>query len=200
MWFMRGIALLSALLVTGCATNPMTISKDQAIQPPGEDKSQFVFLRSSFVGSAINASLYDVTGGEPKFLGIIANNTKITYEAEPGDRTFMVVSEAADFMEAETVAGRRYYAIVTPRMGVWKARFSLWPIKTDPDAEYHTKLDEFDQWRANTERVEITPEARAWYRENRKSVKEKQDAYWPKWQQRPANDIAQRTLHAQDGI
>lgn len=40
----------------------------------------------------------------------------------------MVVSEAADFMDAELETGKTYYALVTPRLGVWKARFSLRPM------------------------------------------------------------------------
>ncbi len=40
----------------------------------------------------------------------------------------MVVSEAADFAKADVEAGKTYYVLVTPRMGWWKARFSLRPL------------------------------------------------------------------------
>jgi uncharacterized protein YcfL len=200
MRYLHWLIILSLLLVGGCASNYTKVAKDQTLAPPSEEKSQFVFLRSSFVASAINATLYDVTDGEVRFLGFLNNQNKIAYEAEAGKRTFMVVSEAADFMEAETVPGKRYYAIATPRMGVWKARFSLWPIKTDPNAEYATGTDEFRQWKENTELVRITPEARKWFENHEESVKNKYKSYWQKWQQRPAQARERRTLHEDDGV
>ncbi len=193
--------LLSIIaLCTGCASNPMMVSAIHQIEPPETDQAQVIFMRDTFVGSAINASLYDVSGDQPEFIGIIANGTKVSYTTSPGPHTFMVVSEAADFMEAELAPGKTYYSLVTPRMGAWKARFSLWPIKSEVNAEYQLDSDEFAKWQRNTKVADITDKALGWYRSNKPSVMAKQAKYWPVWQTKSEADIAKRTLTPEDGI
>lgn len=194
------LSILSTLIFAGCASNPMQVSSSQSVQKAMPDESQIVFMRSTFVGSAINASLYDVTDEETKFLGIISNGTKVAYTTTPGNHTFMVVSEAADFMEADFLPGRTYYSIVTPRMGAWKARFSLWPIRNDGSSEYNTESAEFTKWLNSTKLVHNSEESEAWYTNNKDSVKSKQLDYWPVWQQKTPEDLAKRTLNPQDGM
>jgi hypothetical protein len=196
----RVCLLLGIIFVTGCASNPMMVSPQQELQKPLTDESQVIFMRSSFVGSAISASLYEVTDGNIEFIGVIVNGTKVSYRTVPGKHVFMVVSEAADFMEADLAPGKNYFSITTPRMGAWKARFSLWPIKNDPDAEYHTGMSEFDDWVSDTKLVNNTDESRSWYEKNKESVKKKYDDYWPVWQEKTAEDLAERTLVPEDGM
>ena len=200
MKYIRILSILSTLIFAGCASNPMQVSSSQSVQKAMPDESQIVFMRSTFVGSAINASLYDVTDEETKFLGIISNGTKVAYTTTPGKHTFMVVSEAADFMEADFLPGRTYYSIVTPRMGAWKARFSLWPIRNDGSSEYNTESAEFTKWLNSTKLVHNSEESEAWYTNNKDSVKSKQLDYWPVWQQKTPEDLAKRTLNPQDGM
>lgn len=197
--FIRSVLLLVAVLATGCASNPMTVSDTQQLAPPKEGQAQVIFMRSSFVGSAINASLYDVTGDEVRFIGIMANGTKVAYDTQPGERVFMVVSEAADFMEADLAPGKNYFSIVTPRMGAWKARFSMWPIKADSAAKYNTTMSEFDKWKESTTLVNNSDKARLWFLNNADSVDKKYEDYWPVWQEKSEEDIAQRTLTPGDG-
>lgn len=192
--------LLSVALIAGCASNPMQVSDSQTVAEPSPDEAQVVFLRSSFVGSAISASLYDVTDGDTKFIGIINNGTKVIHETEPGDHVFMVVSEAADFMEAELGPGKTYYSIVTPRMGAWKARFSLWPIRNDGTGEYNTASGDFNRWMNGTTLVVNSPESLQWFENNKTSVMTKQREYWEVWQQKSGEDIAKRTLRPEDGL
>ena len=108
------IIILSAvvLLSSACASSKMMVSERQEFTPPAADETQIIFLRSTFVGSAIQSSIYDVTVGEPEFIGILSNDTKLAHTVEPGKHVFMVVSEAADFMEAELAPGLTYYSIV----------------------------------------------------------------------------------------
>ena len=129
MKILKFAVVLYGLFLVGCASNPMSVSSGVAANRPASNQAQVLFMRDSFVGSAIRASIYDVSGKEPVFIGILNNGTKVAYNTLPGKHTFMVVSEAADFMEADLSARRTYYSIVTPRMGAWKARFSMWPIK-----------------------------------------------------------------------
>ena len=115
----KTITLFAILIsLAGCATSPkMAVAPNQTVTKPSAQESQIIFMRSSFVGSAIDASLFDVTNGNMEFIGIISNATKIAHVTKPGKHTFMVVSEAADFMEADVLPGKNYYSIVTPRMG-----------------------------------------------------------------------------------
>ena len=197
--FLRILLIASTLALAGCASTPMKEASTQTIPQARADESQVVFMRSSFLGSAISASLYDVSKGEPKFIGIIDNGTKIAYPSEPGKRVFMVVSEAADFMEANLQPGKTYYSLVTPRMGMWKARFSLWPIRNDGTTEYNTGTEAFKGWLTGTKLVENSPETLAWNTANIDSVKSKYAEYWAVWKDKSAEDLAARTLNAGDG-
>ena len=197
---LRIFTLIAIILVSGCASNPMVISPKQELRKPMNNEAQVIFMRSSFVGGAINASLYEVTNGEIKFIGVIADGTKISYKTTQGQHVFMVVSEAADFMEADLESGKNYFSLAIARMGAWKARFSLWPIKNDPGSKFNTKMPAFDDWVANTKLVENTDKSRAWYESNKKSVRQKYEKYWPAWQNKSALDISKRTLSPQDGM
>lgn len=139
------LSLAVLLLASGCASTKMTVKSDQQLVAPTADKSQVIFMRSSFVGSAIQASIFDVTKGEPEFIGILSNSTKLEYKVEPGYHVFMVVSEAADFMEANLTGGKTYYAMVTPRMGAWKARFSMYPVRNGAPGKFQYSSSEFQK-------------------------------------------------------
>ncbi len=104
----------------------------------------------------------------------------------------MVIGENADFMDAELLAGKTYYVLVTPRPGLWKARFSLRPIH-----EEELGTDDFDEWYDASRWVEKTAESDQWAFENMDSIREKQAAYLAKWADKP---LAERPkLYPQDG-
>ncbi len=119
------------LTVTGCAgpiTHMRELLPEQATIEPDPGKALVLFLRPSTFGFAIASSVYELKPDRDEFVGIVPAKRKLTYMTNPGPTRFMVISEAADFMDAELEAGKVYYALVTPRMGVWKARFSLRPV------------------------------------------------------------------------
>jgi len=127
--------------------------------------------------------VYDVTNesADPALVGIVSAGKKIGLTAPPGQRRFMVVSEAADFMDAELVAGKTYYALVTPRMGMWRVRFSLRPMNaSDP---------ELLNYLTTTNWVENTATSAAWSRENMFSVKAKKAEYLVEWLAKPDKPI-----------
>jgi len=163
------------------------------------DEATIVFMRSSFVGSMIKASVYDVTGGETRFLGILKNKERLEHKTSPGKHTYMVVSEAADFMEAEVDAGKTYYSIIVVRSGAWKARFSMYPIRNDGTSEYNTDTDDFAKWMNKTKVVTVTDKDREWYKKHKESVEEKKTKYWEKWLEKSPEDLAERTLNPDDG-
>lgn len=190
----------SSVWLAACAGNPMVVSSEQTVTAPGPNKAQVIFMRSSFVGSAINASLFEVVGDKNEFIGIMANGTKIVKEVEPGEHTFMVVSEAADFMRADLEGGKTYYAMITPRMGAWKARFSFQPIKKNAEGNFSTSSDKFGDWVTNTKLVENSEKSLLWARNNTSSIDSKRDAYYEKWQSKDAEEITRQTLEATDGL
>jgi hypothetical protein len=143
---------------------------------PEPGRALVIFMRPSGFGFAIQSSVFDITDGEPEFLGIVSAKTKIAHNADPGEHRYMVIGESADFLEADLLADRTYYSLVTPRMGVWKARFSLKPVH---------KLDltsaEFAEWYDGTRWVQNTPTSQSWAQQHMDSIKSKQDEYLPKW-------------------
>lgn len=189
---------LAAVVFTGCASVQMK-KEGVVAKSAGPDKAKIVFLRHSFVGSAISASVFDVTAEQEKFIGIHENATRIEYLVPPGDHLFMVVGESADFMAASVEAGKTYHAITTPRMGVWKARFSLMPVRTSGSGEFTTTSSDFKTWIADP-LVEVGPEAEKWYQENRQSIVDKRKEYIVKWNEKSAEDKAERSLTKADGM
>ena len=158
-------------------------------------ESKITFIRATSYGGNVAASVFDVTeSGEPKFIGIVRPWNKLVYPVRPGLYTFMVVSEAADFMQATVVGGKSYYALVTPRMGAWKARFSFKPVRAD-----EIDGNQFASWDRKTRLVTNTPTTQAWARDNAASVADKRDRYWPEWSSKSQSEKDAQTLRAEDG-
>lgn len=111
-----------------------------------------------------------------------------------------VIAENADFMDAEVEAGKTYYVLVAPRMGMFKARFSLLPIHNDAAAKYSIRSERFTEWQRDTYWVENGATARAWYESSKVSIDRKRLAYQRKWNGRTAEDKAELYLHARDGV
>lgn len=171
-YLLLGLAALTLLLSACAGTTHLKPSPQGPVTKAEPGKALVVFLRPSALGSAIQATLYD----NDAYIGTIASGTQIAYQATPGEHMFMVVSEAADFMKADLEAGKIYYAVVTARMGAWKARFSLLPQNGQIEEK------QMADWLMACSPMEVTPEGHAWFAENRDSVMEKKAKYLPKWE------------------
>ena len=184
------LTIVSALFLAGCVTPEPNMKLSQAISPAEAtpDKALIYFLRPRDLGFITHAAVYD---GDD-FVGFVPYNTRLAYQADPGEHLFYVVSEAADFMTADLVAGRTYYAQVVPRMGAWRARFSLWAISADD-----LKTPEVRAWIDNATPVQNKPEAYTWAQENADSVQQKREAYYAKWITKADEDRPH--LKAEDG-
>lgn len=136
--------------------------------PPG--KALVVFMRPSAYGALIKATVYDITGDQESFIGVVKHDYKIAYVADPGERLFMVLGENVDFMDAKLDAGKTYYVLVSPRIGAWKARFSLRPVRNDATSEYNTQSAEFAKWQQETKWVRRTSVADAWYADKKPEI------------------------------
>jgi len=172
-------AALVMLLLGACAGTSdymRNVAPDEAHYAPKPDKALVVFMRPSSLGFAVQSSVFDVTDNNPEFIAIVSAKKKVAHYAAPGKRRFMVIGESADFMGATLEPGKVYYALVTPRMGLWKARFSLRPVHA---AEIPTA--DFEDWFGDTEWVENQPSADVWAKQNMDSIKEKMHDDLDEW-------------------
>lgn len=169
------IGLVSILMI-GCAAPNMKFSvpSSATIDQP-TDKAVVYFIRPNSLGYKINAAVYD----DETFIGFVPYNQKLPYFAEPGEHLFMVVSEAADFLKAELVAGKIYYVQVVPRMGAWRARFSLAPV-TKEDLQ----TTQVQKWISTCRLIENKEGAGQWAIDNEASVVSKRKSYLEKWNEK----------------
>ncbi len=189
------IALSFMMFLGGCAgsvKNMQAVSASSMSASPAKGKARIVFLRPSSLGFAVQSSVFELRGNSPHMVGIVAAKKKVAYDVNPGKHTFMVVSESGDFMTANMVANKTYYALVTPRMGVWKARFSLKAVHAN-----EAKSEKFNKWLNECQWVRKTTDSTNWANKNAASIQSKYTGNYSKWLSKPASKKPH--LVAQDG-
>jgi len=194
----QGSSLYIALFVlsvflSGCAgtvKNMRVVPDDRIVSAPSDGKSVVIFMRPSGVGFAIQSSVFEIKGDTPVLAGILAAKKKVAYKLEPGKHLFMVVGESADFMSAELEANKIYYALVTPRMGWWKARFSLEPINIT-----ELKPSQLNEWLEGCEWVEISAASNNWASANMNSIQSKRNEYYSEWIRKGLSDRPKLEQH-----
>ena len=189
------VAIAVVALLTNCAgpvKNMREVEAGDAAITPQKDKAMVVFMRPSGMGYLIQSSVFELKGDEPQLAGIIAAKTKVAYHVEPGKHTFMTVGENAEFLSADLLPNKTYYVYVSPRMGMWKARFAL-EAKHKADLESaELKSDLVDcRW------VAETPQSRQWMQDNMPSIQAKRADYYPEWVKKP--DAEKERLLPEDG-
>jgi hypothetical protein len=195
--FSVGILAVLTLLVAGCAhsgrvSNSMALAGTGGEAGPQQGKARIVLMRPKDGAPDIQSSVFEIRDNQPVLLGILAAGTKVAYNADPGEHLFMVIGESADFMSANVLAGKTYYAQVLPRMGMWKPRYSLRPVSRE-------KLDtkEFGQSLHDCRWVEKTEGGDEWAAHNRPSIVNKQTAYYREWTAKPEGE--RPNLRPEDG-
>jgi hypothetical protein len=185
------IALAVGLGACGGAAQMIPAGEAPALRP-GE--ALIVFMRPSNYGGLVASSVFDVTTAESKFVGIVYPGNKFAHALPAGEHTFMVVGESADFMRTTVLAGRTYHALVTPRIGVWKARFSFRPVR-----QAELGGPEFSEWDSATQFVINSPASHNGAMQNAADVNSKRAQYWPEWMSKPPHQQLSQTLNAEDG-
>jgi hypothetical protein len=189
-WFIA--ALTAGLAACGGGAQMMIPAGEAPAIRAGE--AMVVFMRPSNFGGLVASSIFDVSTPETRFVGIVYPGNKLAHPVPAGEHTFMVIGESADFLRATVASGRTYHALVTPRIGVWKARFSFRPVR-----EHELAGGEFAGWDAATSFVTNSPAALNWAAQNAADVSSKRAQYWPEWQSKPEVQRASQTLLAEDG-
>ena len=189
------VVITIVFLFLGCAGTTkymQDVTDPNVTYAPGSNEAVVVFMRPSTYAYAIQSAVFDVTTQENQLVGIVSAKKKVAYRAKPGKYMFMVLGESADFMQAKLEAGKTYYATVNPRMGAWKARFSLGAVHQNID---QAKLNE---WKKGCSWVETTDTTYQWAEQNAPSIQSKRDAYIEKWNNKP--DSGKPTLYPEDGF
>ena len=195
----RYIAILSlALSMVACGSNMMRATDSQQITPPSKGKAKIVFMRDSFVASAISSEILEVKNGDLSLVGVLPNGNKIAFETTPGKKTFMAYGTAADFMTADVQAGKIYYVIVRPNWGT--GGFAPTPVRADGTSEYNTSSADFKDWRDGTTLITQKPNAAAWFAGKKAEYQQIYTTYWARFQQKNGQELAERHLNPQDGV
>jgi hypothetical protein len=184
------ISLLATaiLWLAACASTQMTeVPAGQQVTAAAPGKALVYFVRPSMFGGAIQSTVYD---GD-QYIGTVSAGTHVAYQAEPGQHMFMVIGENADFMQAELLADKTYSALVAPRMGMWKARFSL-----NPNNGQHSEA-QVQEWLKTTREVTVNEEGLRWAQDHAASIQEKKAEDLPRWEAKPESE--KQVLRADSG-
>lgn len=189
--------LVSLFALTGCASALMTDAPSQEIRPPAPDKAKVVFMRTSFVASAIGAELFEVVNGDLRFIGALPKGNKIVYETTPGKKVFMAYGTAADFMLGDLQGGKIYYSIVRPNWGT--GGMIPTPIRAE-GSEFNMKSADFSGWVNDTKLIVPNAQAKEWFGKEKPRYQEIYTKYWSTFQKKTADEKGERTLLPQDGV
>jgi hypothetical protein len=153
-WIFKVLLVLLAVgILSGCASS-MMIRSDMLIEP-SPDYAVVNFLRPSSFGGAIKFGIWD----SDNFIGVLTPKNYIQYKATPGEHIFMARAENWAVIKADVQAGRTYYIVGAPRMGVWKARVGLEVISPDDP--------KLDKWMRSLKPTMVDPAKREAYVEER---------------------------------
>lgn len=200
--FLLSVLLLALVgFASGCATGRHTVLDPTTTYEARPDKALVVIMRPSNFGAAISSSVFDATGDGNQLIAVLGPKEKVAYYCEPGERLFMVIAENADFMEAQLEAGKIYYAIVTPRMGVWKARFSLHPFKANHiEEEFRLASSHLREWLTDCHFVNPNAAALNYGRDKAADIQTRRSEYTDKWARMIEQDKQWRRLMPEDGL
>lgn len=138
--------------------------------------------------------------GKVVFGGVVPAKTRVSMAVPAGARQLMVVGESAGFLAAALAAGKTYDVVVTPRMGRWKARFPLLPVRADGEGEHRLGSAGFKEWIAACAPVTKTAAADTWYADHQADIEAKRVEYLEKWNRKTPDEKAPRSLCAEDGV
>jgi hypothetical protein len=168
--------LALCVLISGCASRHMQPAVMQADSfQLADNQSALVFYRDSSFGGAIQAPIVEAIGGDIVFVGIVSSGAKILHKTTPGKHYYVVGGESSNLLEANLEPGKFYYARVNPKIGMWKARFSLDPVSgAQLNSESTTKDIASCAWYVSK------PEALTWFADNKQSMLDKSDEAFKK--------------------
>lgn len=189
------------LILTGCggSSSLMVKSSPQTVPAPDPAMATIVFMRSSFVGGAVNVELFEIENGNLKFIGSLPNGTKIAHRTTPGSKTYMAFGAVADYMLTDNLAGgQTYYVIVRPNWG--SGGFAPTPVRKEGPSDYTMKAKEFKSWISNKLIQPKPQESEKWFEKTRAKYEKIHQEFWPRFQEKTSDQKKERTLTTADGV
>ena len=190
--------LLLALLVAttfGCATPKPTVN-DAVIYfiLPGMTGTGGQYQPT--YGATPSVSLHDVTAPQRKMVGILGVGQKLAYRVPPGRHEFMLLNKGStDFLEANVVAGKTYYAIVQLLTEAgYDQKYGFRPVRPDDFDN-----GRFARWQTNLSYVERPEAWQRWSAANQQSIEGRLREHRPAWSKQGPADRRLRTLQVSDG-
>lgn len=165
------------------ATSPLKQSHDLAY---------VCFLRPSNFGAAATFRIFDA---QQRFLGEAVSGSYWTVPLEQGEHWLYSWGENVTVVNANVLAGRTYYVVVRPRLGVLGARVQLTALA--PRSEDWAKLGD---WLSESE--ELVADTSAGQREldsDLSLVHDKMFEAVQVWRRMNAREREVHTLHPSDG-
>lgn len=188
MKLIRAVVVAALVLFAFAPAHAGKMAKAKGPLVVAPDKATIVFMRpGKFVGAAIAVPVFEVTGGEIRFVGIVDAGGKLAYSVPAGDHVFMTTVFGGDagvrFQKAQVAAGKVYY---------FRAHIigNLWGLEPIRGSELAGK--DFRHWDEKTRLIENSPKSLAWGEENLAEAKRKSGL-------EPKDIPEQSTLHVEDG-
>jgi hypothetical protein len=122
------LAVAMGALNTGCGAATSEYMRPVAGPEPAgapPNKARVVFVRPSSMANKVIFTIIDERG---YFLGDSTAGARFSVFLDPGEHYFIVWTETTETVKATLAPGRTYYVEVRPKMGMWKARASLWAV------------------------------------------------------------------------
>ena len=122
------LTLVLGALASGCGTAMSEYMRPvPGPEPMGSppDKARVVFVRPSNFAFKVLFTIIDERG---YFLGDSTAKGRFSVFLDPGEHYFIVWTETTETVKATLAPGKTYYVEVRPKMGMWKARASLWAV------------------------------------------------------------------------
>lgn len=177
--FQLTFTCLLTLALAACASKYVTaIPSAQRVTKPEPDKSLIYFIAGKGLGHG-NPAIYD---GD-QFIGILAPDTYIAYQATPGQHLLTAVGFTTMFgildfayLQADVRTDKIYYARVQYRQ--CSALLSTACLEFVP-YKSQLSLDELKSWFRFAKQVQPNEEAINWSRQNAQEVQEKKARMLP---------------------
>ena len=167
-------------------------SKGVTVPRPPPGKGSVVFMRPSSLGVTTTATVYKrQANGDLRFITTSVHDTAMIHHEKPGRHIYVVVSEAADFIEVNVGSGLIYPVVVAPRVGAFAARFSL--KSACPDTQYWSEVA---GWLKDAKRIYPNEKSKGWFKKYSRTLHLKTARYWNKWISKPVRPV----IGVRDGV
>lgn len=201
---LRFLPLLSALVLAGCASGPppapLVLASSAPLAPPPADQAQIVFVDpANAVQGAFPAWLFENHGSDRTLLAVMGPHSKSVQLVAPGHHVFESSTGigSAHIMEADVVAGKRYYVLLR---FIYARGMQLRPIRPAGPPEYASTSKEFADWVSSTSFFVKTPAADAVAQSRAADFAKAEADGLGEWKKKLPAQRAELSLNAEDAI